>query len=159
MHFSQVLLSVVLGLPRWRIHLPMQEMQGTQIRSLGGKQPLEKEMETHSSILPWEIHGQGSLAGYSPCGRKELDTTEHARTHTRTHIHTHTHTHTHQLSSANARRHWISRWNSMTEWDWRRFWSQTDQGPIQLPPSWVTLGKLLDTLSLSFSYANRNVYQ
>ena len=22
------------------------------------------------------LHGQGSLAGYSPCGRKELDTTE-----------------------------------------------------------------------------------
>ena len=65
----------------------MQEMQGTQIRSLGGKQPLETEMETHSSILPWEIHGQGSLAGYSPCGRKELDTTEHARTRTRTRTH------------------------------------------------------------------------
>ena len=26
---------------------------------LGGKDPLEKEMETYSSILTWEIHGQG----------------------------------------------------------------------------------------------------
>ena len=144
MHFSQVLLSVVLGLPRWRIHLPMQEMQGTRIRSLGGKAPLEKEMETHSSILGWEIRGQRSLAGYSPCGQKRLDTTEHA------HTHTHTHTPTHPLSSPNARRHWISRWNSMSEWDQCRLWSQTDQGPSQLPPSWVTLGKLLNTLSLSF---------
>ena len=33
-------------------------------------------MTTHSSILAWRIHGQGSLAGYSLWGRKELDTTE-----------------------------------------------------------------------------------
>ena len=33
-------------------------------------------------------HGQRILAGYSPWGCKELDTTEHA----------HTHRHTHQLS-------------------------------------------------------------
>ena len=31
--------------------------------------------------------------GYSPWGRKELDTTEQLNTH----IHTHTHTHTHTL--------------------------------------------------------------
>ena len=35
-----------------RIHLPMQEMW---IQSLGGEDPLEKEMATHSSILAWEI--------------------------------------------------------------------------------------------------------
>ena len=33
-------------------------------------------MATHSSILAWRIHGQGSLAGYSPWGRKESDMTE-----------------------------------------------------------------------------------
>jgi len=33
-------------------HLPMQEMW---IRFLGQEDPLEKEMETHSSILAWEI--------------------------------------------------------------------------------------------------------
>ena len=37
---------------------------------------MEKEMETHSSILDGEFHGQRSLAGYSPWGWKELDTTE-----------------------------------------------------------------------------------
>ena len=41
-------------------------MQEIQVRSLGGKDPLEKEMATHSSILAWKIHGQRSLAGYSP---------------------------------------------------------------------------------------------
>ena len=30
-------------------------MQEMLIRSLGQKEPLEKEMETHSSILAWEI--------------------------------------------------------------------------------------------------------
>ena len=44
-------------------------------------------MATHSSILAWRIHGQRSLAGNSPWGRKELNTTElwrvRAHTHTR----------------------------------------------------------------------------
>ena len=36
-------------------------------------------MTTHSSILAWKIpKGQRSLADYSPWGRKESDTTEHA---------------------------------------------------------------------------------
>ena len=44
------------GLPRWlRTHLPMQEMQEMRVQSLGWEDPLEKEMETHSSILAWEI--------------------------------------------------------------------------------------------------------
>ena len=31
------------------------EMQETQVRFLGRKDPLEKEMATHSGILPWRI--------------------------------------------------------------------------------------------------------
>ena len=30
-------------------------MQETQVQSLGGEGPLEKEMATHSSVLAWEI--------------------------------------------------------------------------------------------------------
>ena len=30
-------------------------MWETQVRSLGGKDPLEKGMETHSNILAWKI--------------------------------------------------------------------------------------------------------
>ena len=33
----------------------MQETQETQVRSLGWEDPLAKGMETHSSILAWEI--------------------------------------------------------------------------------------------------------
>ena len=36
-------------------NLPIQETQETQIPSLGGGDPLEKEMATHSSILAWRI--------------------------------------------------------------------------------------------------------
>ena len=40
-------------------------MQDTWIQSLGWEDPLEKEMATHSSILPGKSHGQRSLVGYS----------------------------------------------------------------------------------------------
>ena len=33
----------------------MQETQETRVLSLGGEDPLEKEMATHSSILAWTI--------------------------------------------------------------------------------------------------------
>ena len=39
----------------WRIYLPMQETQETSVISLGQKDPMEKEMATHSSILAWKI--------------------------------------------------------------------------------------------------------
>ena len=41
-------------------------------------------------FLPRESQGQTSLAGYSPQGHKESDTTETAE-HARTHIHTYLH--------------------------------------------------------------------
>ena len=43
---------------------------------MGWEDPMEKEMATHSSTLSWKSHGQKSLVGYSPWGRKESDTTE-----------------------------------------------------------------------------------
>jgi len=51
-------------------------MQKTWVRFLGGKDLLEKEMATHSSILAGKSHGQRSLVGYSPWGHKESDTAE-----------------------------------------------------------------------------------
>ena len=50
----------------------MQEIQGPP---LSREDPLEEEMATHSSMLAWEIPWMRSLAGYSPWGGKELDTT------------------------------------------------------------------------------------
>ena len=41
-----------------------------------GKIPCRREWLPTPIFLPGESHGQRSLVGYSPWGRKELDTTE-----------------------------------------------------------------------------------
>ena len=43
----------------------MQEMQKTWVQSLGGEDPLEKEMVIHSSILAWRITLTEEPVGYS----------------------------------------------------------------------------------------------
>lgn len=45
-------------------------MQKMWVQSLGWENLLEEEVQTHSSLLPRESHGQKSLAGYSPWGCK-----------------------------------------------------------------------------------------
>ena len=55
-------------------------MQEVWVQSLGWEDPLEKVMAAHVSILAGESHGQRSLAGYSPQGRKESDMTEQLNT-------------------------------------------------------------------------------
>ena len=76
-------------------------MQETRVQSLVWEDPLEKEMAIHSSTLAWKIpqteepgrlqsmgsqmpgksHGQRSLVGYSPWGRKQSDTSERLHFH------------------------------------------------------------------------------
>ena len=51
-------------------------MQEILVWSLSQENLLEKEMTTHSSILPGKSHEQRSLVGYIQWGCKELDTTE-----------------------------------------------------------------------------------
>jgi len=43
---------------------------------LGGEDPLEKEMATHSVSLPGKSHEQRSLVGCSPWGCKQSDKTK-----------------------------------------------------------------------------------
>ena len=45
------------------------------VQFLDQEDPLEEEMETHSSILLGKSHGQKSLVGYSLWGCKESDMT------------------------------------------------------------------------------------
>ena len=56
-------------------------MWETPVRSLGWEDPLGKEMATHSSTLAWKIPWTEEPVGYSPWGRKELDTTEQLHFH------------------------------------------------------------------------------
>ena len=45
-------------------------MRETRVQSLGGEDPLEKEMSTLSSILAWRIPWTEEPGGYSPWGLK-----------------------------------------------------------------------------------------
>ena len=60
-----------------------------------GKIPRSRKWQPAPVFLPGKSHGQRSLAGYSPWGRKELDRTQRMHAHMRMRTHTHTHTHTH----------------------------------------------------------------
>ena len=52
----------------------------TWVRSLSLKDPLEKEVATHSSFSPGKFHGQRSLVSGNLWGRKASDTAEHTHT-------------------------------------------------------------------------------
>ena len=70
----------IIGLSRWhsgkRICLQMQEMEETRVQSLGWEDPWSRKWQPTPVFLPGDSHVQRSLAGYSPWGRKESDTTE-----------------------------------------------------------------------------------
>ena len=51
-------------------------VQKTWVQSLGGEDPLEKEMPTPFSILAWEIPRTEKPGSYSAWGRKDADMTE-----------------------------------------------------------------------------------
>ena len=51
-------------------------MQETWVWSLGQKDHLEKKLETHSSILAWEIPWTEESDGLQFMGSQELDTTK-----------------------------------------------------------------------------------
>ena len=48
----------------------------TQVRSLGWEDPLEKEMEIHSSTTAWKIPWTEEPGRLQSMGSQELDTTE-----------------------------------------------------------------------------------
>ena len=50
-------------------------MQETQVPSLGQEDPWRRKWQPTSVFLPEKSHGQSSIAGYSPWGRKESDKT------------------------------------------------------------------------------------
>ena len=50
-------------------------MQETQVRFLGGKDPLEKEVAIHYSFLAWRIPWTEKSGGLLSMGLQELDST------------------------------------------------------------------------------------
>ena len=51
-------------------------MRETQVQPWVGKIPWRRKWQSTPILLPGKSHGQRSLVGYSPWGRKKLDTTE-----------------------------------------------------------------------------------
>ena len=60
--------SVVKNLPA---------MQETWVQSLGGENPLEEGIATHSSILAWKIPWTEEPGGLQSMGSYRVDATEH----------------------------------------------------------------------------------
>ena len=52
-----------------KVHLSMQEMW---VQSLDQKDPLKKEMATHSSVLAWEIPWAEEPGGLQPLGSQTV---------------------------------------------------------------------------------------
>ena len=63
-------------------------MQETQVPSLGREIPWRRKQQPIPVFLPGESHGQRSLAGHSPWGRKESDMNEELNHHHRYHMYT-----------------------------------------------------------------------
>ena len=60
-------------------NLPVtQEPQEMWVPSLGRQDPGRRKWQPTPVFLPGKSHGQSSLVGYSPQGRKQSDTPEHA---------------------------------------------------------------------------------
>ena len=51
-------------------------MQETRVQPLGWEDPQRREWQPTPAFLPGELHGQRSLAGYSPWGCTESDMNE-----------------------------------------------------------------------------------
>ena len=61
--------------------LPSRRCRRGRFNPWVGKIPWRRKQQPTPVFLPGEFHGQGSLEGYSPWGRKELDMTERLNTY------------------------------------------------------------------------------
>ena len=56
----------------WNKVKSLPAMQETQVQSLGGKDPLEKEVATHSCILAWRIPWTEEPGGLQSMGSQRV---------------------------------------------------------------------------------------
>ena len=68
--------GTIQGFPGGSVAKNLLAMQETQVWSLDQEDPGRGQWQPTPVFLPGEFLRQRSLAGYSPCGCKELDTTE-----------------------------------------------------------------------------------
>ena len=65
---------MMLGFPRGSVVKDPLAMQETQVQSLGGEDPLEKGIATHSSILAWGIPRTEELGWLQSMGSQKSQT-------------------------------------------------------------------------------------
>ena len=65
-----------LGFPGGLVIKNLAAMLEIWVRSLGGEDPLEEDMATHSCILAWRIQGRGAWQATVHRITQESDTTE-----------------------------------------------------------------------------------
>ena len=63
-----------MGFPFGSVVKNLPAMQETWVPSLGGEEPLEKEMATHSRILAWEIPWTEKPGGLQRMGSQKSQT-------------------------------------------------------------------------------------
>ena len=76
------LLSVWGVWVRSLVREPRSHMSCGQNTKIQNRNPWRRKWQPTPVFVPGEFHGQRSLAGYSPWGRKELDTAERLSLHT-----------------------------------------------------------------------------
>ena len=62
------------GFPGGSVVKNLPAMQETQVQSLGQKEPQEKEMATHSSILAWRVPWREEPGGLQSTGSPKSQT-------------------------------------------------------------------------------------
>ena len=83
---------------QWVKNCPaMQETQETWVPSLGGKDPLGKEMATHSSILAWRIPWTEEPGGLQSLGSQRVGHNRRNLSCTRAHTHIQTPRHAYSI--------------------------------------------------------------
>ena len=70
-----------LGFPGGSVVKNLPAMQETQVQSLGQKDPLEKEIASHTSIFAWEIPWTKEPNGLQSRELQESDITEQLNHH------------------------------------------------------------------------------
>ena len=80
LNFFKVPLSLFLGILSGSVVKNPPANAEMQVHPLGWKDPLEKEMTTHSSIHAWEIPWTEERGGLQSMGLQMSDATEHTYT-------------------------------------------------------------------------------
>ena len=68
---QQQFLQVTSQVAQWLRIQPTEETQETQVRSLGQKDPLEKEIAAHFIILAWKIPSREEPGGLQSMGSQK----------------------------------------------------------------------------------------